>query len=107
MARSTTYVSGGVTQANPRSITTMPGIVGTLGWIWGAHDATSTNSFMTGDATQAYLSVPTPFDVNAFIAITHSYGGSTALELGIASPGKISFGVSPFSHAVPLSNPKK
>ncbi|MDN7590914.1 hemagglutinin repeat-containing protein [Burkholderia seminalis] len=103
----TTYVSGGVTQANPRSITTMPGIVGTLGWIWGAHDATSTNSFMTGDATQAYLSVPTPFDVNAFIAITHSYGGSTALELGIASPGKISFGVSPFSHAVPLNNPKK
>ncbi|RQS58904.1 hypothetical protein DID99_04510 [Burkholderia sp. Bp8986] len=34
-------------------------------------------------------------------------GGSTALELGIASPGKISFGVSPFSHAVPLNNPKK
>ncbi|RQG98921.1 hemagglutinin repeat-containing protein, partial [Paraburkholderia dinghuensis] len=103
----TTYLSGGVVQSNPRSITVMPGLVGAFGWIFGANDAASTNSFLTGSGTQAYISVPTPIDANAYIAITHSYGGSTALELGIAAPGKISYGYAPFSNAAPVTNPKK
>lgn len=102
-----TYVAGGVTQSNPGSITIKPGGVASLGWIFGAGSASSTNSFLNGDGNQAYISIPTPLDMNAYLAVTHSYGGSTALELGVASPGKLAFGFSPFSHSTPVIQPSR
>ncbi|WJF91788.1 polymorphic toxin type 22 domain-containing protein [Paraburkholderia bonniea] len=102
----TAYVAGGVTQSNPGSISVRPGGVASFGWIFGDRTAAGTNSFMNGDGVQGFISVPTPFDVNAFLAITHACGGNTALEVGVASPGSTSFGVSPFSHSVPISGSK-
>jgi filamentous hemagglutinin len=102
----TAYAAGGVTQSNPDSISVRPGGVASFGWIFGDRTAAGTNSFMNGDGVQGFISVPTPFDVNAFLAITHAYGGNTALEVGVASPGSTSFGVSPFSHSVPISGSK-
>lgn len=98
------YASGGVSQSNPRSISIKPGVGATVGWIFGANDAASTNAFLNGYGNQAYISIPTPWAANAFFAITHSYGGSTAFEAGIATKGPISFGVVPISRAVPISN---
>ncbi|AXL53901.1 hypothetical protein DSC91_007564 [Paraburkholderia caffeinilytica] len=95
-----TYLAGSVSQGDPRSITFKLGASGTIGWIFGANDAASTSSFLNGNSNQFYVSIPTPLDMNAFIAITHSYGGSTALELGVATPGKLSAGVVPVSHSV-------
>lgn len=69
------------------------------------HSASSTNAFSTGDSNQAYVSIPTPYDVNAYFALTHAYGGSAAIEIGVAAPGKLPFGVSPFSHSVPVFKP--
>jgi hypothetical protein len=100
------YLSGGVAQGNPRSISFMPSLTGTAGWIFGASDAQSTNAFLAGDSNQVFLSIPTPMPVNLFGAITHSYGGAYALELGIANPGKISFGVVPINHSTIFSDPK-
>ncbi|WP_143752016.1 polymorphic toxin type 22 domain-containing protein [Burkholderia sp. SRS-W-2-2016] len=48
-----------------------------------------------------------PLNVNAFLAITHAYGGNTALEVGVAPPGSTSFGVAPFSHSIPISGSKE
>lgn len=102
----TTYAAGGVTQSNPGSISVRPGGVASFGWIFGDRTAVGTNSFMNGDGVQGFISVPTLFNVNAFLAITHAYGGNTALEVGVASPGSTSFGVSPFSHSAPISGSK-
>lgn len=94
-----TYLAGGVSQGDPRSISFKPGGSATFGWIFGEGSAASTRSFLKGDGNQAYVSIPTPWGVNAFLGITHSYGGSSALELGIANPGKLSAGVMPFNHS--------
>ncbi|MDR5815745.1 polymorphic toxin type 22 domain-containing protein, partial [Caballeronia sp. LZ033] len=102
----TTYAAGGVTQNNPGSISVRPGGVASFGWIFGDRTAVGTNSFMNGDGVQGFISVPTLFNVNAFLAITHAYGGNTALEVGVASPGSTSFGASLFSHSVPISGSK-
>jgi hypothetical protein len=102
----TTYAARGVTQSNPGSVSVRPGGVASVGWIFGDRTAAGTNSFMNGDGAQGFISVPTPFDVNDFLAITHAYGGSTALEIGVASPGSTSFGVSPFSHPILISGSK-
>lgn len=56
--------------------------------------------FMSGDGNQAFISIPTLFQFNVVGALTQSYGGSTAIELGIASPGELGFGVAPWSHGV-------
>jgi filamentous hemagglutinin len=103
----TTYISGGVFQGNPGSMTFKPGASLTFGYIFGARDAAATNSFMTGDGNQVLVSIPTPWDVNAVLAITHAYGGRTAIEIGVAPPSSLSFGVSPWSHTVPVVVPKK
>ncbi|OLL31544.1 filamentous hemagglutinin [Burkholderia sp. SRS-W-2-2016] len=103
----TTYAAGGITQSNPGSISVKPGGVASLGWIFGDRTGAGTNSFMNGDGVQGFISVPTPFNVNAFLAITHAYGGNTALEVGVATPGSTSFGVSPFSHSIPISGSKE
>lgn len=82
-------------------------MVGTVGWIWGAHDANATNAFLKGDGNQAFVSVPTEFGFNVGGALTHSYGGSTALELGITPKGDFSAGVTPWSHGVPVLDKKQ
>jgi hypothetical protein len=70
----------------------------------GAQDAGSTNSFLNGDGSQYFVSVPTPFGVNAFGAITHAYGGSTAVEIGFGSPGGKTVGVMPWGHSSPVGS---
>ncbi|MDR5777539.1 MULTISPECIES: polymorphic toxin type 22 domain-containing protein [unclassified Caballeronia] len=61
----TTYAAGGVTQSNPGSISIRPSGVASFGWIFGDRTTAGTNSFMNGDGAQGYVSIPTPFDVNA------------------------------------------
>jgi filamentous hemagglutinin len=97
----TTYVSGGVSQPFPAA-SWNPGLTATIGWIYGANDAKSVNDFLNGDSNQAYISIPTPFKVNVIAALTHAYGGSTAFELGVSTPGELNFGVMPWSHGVPV-----
>jgi len=96
------YVGGGVSMTNPSAVSLMPSGTATLGWIFGAHDAGATNSFLNGDGSQYFVSVPTPFGVNAFGAITHAYGGSTAVEIGFGSPGGKTIGVMPWGHSSPV-----
>ncbi|WP_011296283.1 hemagglutinin repeat-containing protein [Cupriavidus necator] len=99
----TSYVAGGVTQNFP-SVSWKPGVTGTVGWIFGANDAKAANSFLNGDGNQAFVSIPTPFKFNVVGAVTHAYGGSTAIEFGLGSPGTIGYGVTPWSHGVPVTN---
>ncbi|WP_329959702.1 hemagglutinin repeat-containing protein [Paraburkholderia translucens] len=96
------YVGGGVSMTNPSAVSWMPSGTATLGWIFGAQDAGATNSFLNGDGSQYFVSVPTPFGVNAFGAITHAYGGSTAVEIGFGSPGGKTIGVMPWGHSSPV-----
>jgi hypothetical protein len=103
----TTYLSGGVVQNDPRSISWKPGYTTTAGWIIGGKDAEDTKSFLNGNGNQAYVSVPTPWKINVVGAITHSYGGGYAIELGIATPGKPSLGIVPITHATPIYAPNK
>jgi filamentous hemagglutinin len=101
LADGTPYVSYGVSQSfRPSSFA--PGFTGTVGWILGVSGASGTNDFLHGDGNQFMLSMPTPLLVNAVVAVTHAYGGATALELGIASPGPISASITPWSHAAPV-----
>ncbi|NML96911.1 hypothetical protein HHL24_02900 [Paraburkholderia sp. RP-4-7] len=103
----TKYLSGGVTQTNPSAISWAPGFSATVGWIWGARDAQATNQFLNGDGNQFFASIPTPFRVNVVGAITHAYGGGTALEFGIGTPGGKTFGVMPWGHSVPVGSASK
>jgi filamentous hemagglutinin len=96
------YVGGGVSMTNPSAISWMSSGTATLGWIFGAQDAGATNSFLNGDGSQYFVSVPTPFGVNAFGAITHAYGGSTAAEIGFGSPGGKTIEVMPWGHSSPV-----
>jgi filamentous hemagglutinin len=100
----TIYTSYSVSQSFPPA-SWAPGATATLGWIWGASDASSTNAFMNGDGNQFYVSIPFG-RVNLMGAITHAYGGSTAVELGVTSPGGITAGVVPWSHSTPLNEKK-
>ncbi|MFC6311225.1 hemagglutinin repeat-containing protein [Paraburkholderia dipogonis] len=100
----TTYLSYGVSQSFPPA-SWAPGGTASLGWIWGSHDASSTNAFMNGDGNQIYVSIPAG-KVNIMGAITHAYGGSTAFELGVTTPGGLTAGVVPWSHSVPVNDKK-
>lgn len=95
----TRYLSGGVIYTNPSAVKFSPGGAMTFGWIFGVSDAKSTNSFMNGDGGQVFISVPTPFRFNGYAAVTHAYGGKTAIELGISSPGALSFGLMPWGRS--------
>ncbi|MGF6415365.1 filamentous hemagglutinin [Paraburkholderia sp. MM5482-R2] len=96
------YVGSGVSMTNPSAVSWMPSGTATLGWIFGAQDADATNSFLNGDGSQYFVSVPTPFGVNVFGAVTHAYGGSTAVEIGFGSPGGKTIGVMPWGHSSPV-----
>lgn len=94
----TTYASAGVTQHIPRP-SWAPGASATIGWVLGERNAHATNAFLDGDGKQAYVSIPTPFRVNFVMAITKSYGGATAIELGLGNIGRIDVGVTPWSRS--------
>ncbi|MBW9104145.1 polymorphic toxin type 22 domain-containing protein, partial [Paraburkholderia phenoliruptrix] len=100
----TIYTSYSVSQSFPPA-SWAPGATATLGWIWGASNASSTNAFMNGDGNQFYVSIPFG-SVNLMGAVTHAYGGSTAVELGVTSPGGITAGIVPWSHSTPLNDKK-
>jgi filamentous hemagglutinin len=101
------YVGGGVSVANPSSISYAPGVSGTIGYIFGAHDAKSTSDFLAGDGNQAFVPIPTPFDRNVVAAVTHAYGGSTAIEIGIGQFGQITYGVVPWGHTAQVTGKAK
>lgn len=107
LADGTKYLAVGVGQSNPSAVSWTPGSSATLGWIWGAQGAAATNSFLNGDGNQAFVSIPTPFPFNVVGAVTHAYGGATAIELGIGSPGGRSFGIVPWSHSTPVGTGAK
>jgi hypothetical protein len=48
------------------------------------------------DGSQYFVSVLTPFGVNVFGAVTHAYGVSTAVKIGLESPGGKTIGVMPW-----------
>ncbi|MBB3262359.1 hypothetical protein F4827_005663 [Paraburkholderia bannensis] len=96
------YAAGGIAQTNTSAVSWIPGGSVTLGWIIGSSTAQSTNAFLNGDANQFFVSLPTPFGANAFAAITHAYGGGTAIELGVGPPGSKTFGVVPWSHSTQI-----
>ncbi|MGF6757795.1 filamentous hemagglutinin family protein [Paraburkholderia sp. GAS42] len=98
------YTSYSVSQSFPPA-SWAPGATATFGWIWGARNASSTNAFMNGDGNQFYVSIPLG-RINLMGAVTHAYGGSTAIELGITSPGGITAGIVPWSHSTPLNEKK-
>jgi filamentous hemagglutinin len=79
LADGTKYLAFGVGQSNPSSISWTPGGSATLGWIWGANGAAATNAFLNGDGNQVFVSIPTPLPFNVITALTHGYGGATAL----------------------------
>jgi filamentous hemagglutinin len=58
---------------------------------------------MNGAGNQISVSIPTPFRFNVVGGITHAYGGSTAIEIGVGAPGPLSGGVTPFTYSVPTS----
>lgn len=97
----TKYLSTGVVLTNPSAVSFSLGGAMSFGWIFGANNGNDTNSFINGDGNQAFISIPTPFRVNGYAAITHAYGGATAIEFGVASPGRISFGLMPWGHSSP------
>jgi filamentous hemagglutinin len=103
----TVYASGGISQANPSATSWIPGGSATLGWIIGSSDAQLTNAFLNGDANQFFVSLPTPLGANVYAAITHAYGGATAIELGVSPPGSKTFGVVPWSHANQIGGKSK
>lgn len=102
----TWYLSGGVNFTNPSSISFKPAAVASAGWILGANSADATNSFFAGASNQGFLSVPLG-RFNFYGAITHSFGGATALEFGIASPGSFTFGYTPFNYSTVVFTPKQ
>ncbi|RAR27552.1 hypothetical protein DP092_26010 [Pseudomonas sp. MDMC224] len=101
------HASGGIAQANPSATSWIPGGSAALGWIIGSSNAQLTNAFLNGDANQFFVSLPTPFGANVYAAITHAYGGATAIELGVSPPGSKTFGVVPWSHAKQIGRKSK
>jgi filamentous hemagglutinin len=100
------YGSAGVSQifAAPSWI---PGGTATLGWIFGGNGASATDNFINGDGNQLLISLPTPLPFNVVAAVTHAYGGPTAIELGVSTPGDPSVSVTPWSHSTPIISNSK
>jgi filamentous hemagglutinin len=98
----TVYGSYSVSQSFRPSSFAPSGAV-TAGWIFGASGANGVNDFLNGDGNQFAISIPTPLPVNAVVAVTHGYGGATALEVGVAPLGPPSISITPWSHSVPLN----
>nr|WP_315236103.1 hemagglutinin repeat-containing protein [uncultured Albidiferax sp.] len=81
-----------------------PGVSAALGWIWGVNDVVETNSFLGGSGNQFMITIPTGTSINAYGAITHSYDGATAFEIGVMPRSPFMFGVSPWGYATPTNS---
>ncbi len=83
----TTFVGGGVNifSKDPRY---KPSGSINYGYIFGVNDAQGTSGFLGGHGTQGGVSIPVFGRFNAVLGFNHSYGGATALEIGISPPGR-------------------
>ncbi len=103
----TTFVSGGVSQTFPPTGSFKLSPSASIGWIFGDDGAQGTNNFLGGDGGQAFISIPTPWKVNFFGAISQGYGGGTAIELGVSTLNRPQIGLIPLSHSTVLAGERK
>jgi filamentous hemagglutinin len=75
-----------------------PGASVMLGTINGGGTATSTSEFLTGAGAQGSAIFPVYGLLGVGAGINHSYGGATAVEIGIGTPG---YSVSPAAYGTP------
>ncbi|WP_277185614.1 polymorphic toxin type 22 domain-containing protein [Caballeronia sp. BR00000012568055] len=75
----------GATTEKSVGTASVPGSGGLVPMIGQHESGDATNAFLNGDGNQAFISIPTPWRFNVIGALTHAYGGSTALEVGIGS----------------------
>lgn len=101
------YAGGGVAMTNPSAVSYNPGVSTTFGYIFGAKTAQDVTNLVAGDGNQAFVSIPTNMGVNVIGAITHAYGGATAIEIGVGQPGTLSYGIVPWSHTTQVTGQSK
>ncbi|WP_263627912.1 polymorphic toxin type 22 domain-containing protein, partial [Paraburkholderia sp. XV] len=101
------YAGGGVAMTNPSAVSYKPGFSTTFGYIFGARTAQDARNFIAGDGNQAFVSVPANMGVNFIGAITHGYGGATAIEIGVGQPGSLTYGVVPWGHTTQVTGQNK
>jgi filamentous hemagglutinin len=71
--------------------------------MFGASDSQSTNYFLTGAANHAFISISTPLGRNVVAAVTHAYGGTTAVEIGVGQFGPVKYGVVHWGHTTQVT----
>lgn len=69
------------------------------GYILGVNSAAGTSDFLGGQGTQGGVSLPMLGRLNIILGFNHSYGGATAIELGVAPPSSISGYYSPWGYS--------
>ncbi|MDQ1925091.1 polymorphic toxin type 22 domain-containing protein, partial [Massilia pseudoviolaceinigra] len=91
----TTFYQGGLTRNYP-AYSKKPGFCLLAGNIYGGGDADSTNSYLGGGGVQSTAIFPAG---NPWVGVGggfgHAYGGATAVEYGVGTPG---FSVSPVTY---------
>ncbi|WP_370646058.1 polymorphic toxin type 22 domain-containing protein [Pseudacidovorax sp. NFM-22] len=55
---------------------------------------------------QASVSIPIFGRFNFTFGVNHSYGGATAIEFGVAPPGGLGIGYSPYGYSAPVTGGK-
>jgi hypothetical protein len=84
-----------------------PGVTLLMGQIIGGRGAADTTAFLTGGSAQAGGFVPTPIP---FLGIggglNYSYGGRTAIELGISIPPGAQISPAGYSFELNINRPK-
>lgn len=96
------FVAGGVQANDPRSTSWKPGVGISIGKIIAWSSAESVRDFLGGDGGQFSVSIPTPLPFNMTLGVNKSYGGSTAVEVGITMRGPPAAGVSPLQHSTEI-----
>ena len=99
-----TFWQGGIGRTYP-GYSVIPGFSANIGIISGGKNAQSTSDFLRGAGAQGILYVPpiptVPF-INIGGGINHSYGGKSAIEIGISTqPGG---GVTPLNYGIENQN---
>ena len=99
-----TFWQGGIGRTYP-GYSVIPGFSANIGIISGGKNAQSTSDFLRGAGAQGILYVPpiptVPF-INIGGGINHSYGGKSAIEIGISTqPGG---GVTPLNYGLENQN---
>ncbi|MCC5613382.1 hypothetical protein LC612_43575, partial [Nostoc sp. CHAB 5834] len=81
------FYGGGISAANANpGLKPAAGL--SVGWIIGANNATLTSDHLGGAGTQFGITFPTPFALSPSVTVNHSYGGRTALEIGLVPSTK-------------------